>query len=208
MTARFDSVLEKTPLIAILRGIRPDEVSEISHALIDAGIRVIEIPLNSPDAFKSIGLLAQAAGDRAICGAGTVLSINDVEAAAGAGAAIAVSPNTDPAVIEKSLQCNLVPIPGFATVTEAFTAINAGATHLKLFPANTYGPAHIRAIRAVIRNDIAILAVGGIDEINIRLWRDAGVNGFGIGSNLYAPGRTANEVYKTATKLVAALNNR
>jgi 2-dehydro-3-deoxyphosphogalactonate aldolase len=207
MSTRFDSLFNAMPLIAILRGIKSNEVVDVANALIEAGVRIIEIPLNSPAALKSINILANAVGERAICGAGTVLTVDEARSVADAGGAIAVSPNTQPAVIRQCVEYRLVPIPGFATPTEAFAAIDAGATYLKLFPAGTYGAAHVKSMRAVLPANIKIVAVGGIEESNIRTWRQAGVDGFGTASNLYAPGKTPEEVFRTANSLVSILSN-
>jgi 2-dehydro-3-deoxyphosphogalactonate aldolase len=206
MSTRFDNLFSAMPLIAILRGIKSNEVVDIANALIEAGVRIIEIPLNSPAALKSINILAKAVGERAICGAGTVLTVDEVRSVADAGGAIAVSPNTQPAVIRQCVESRLVPIPGFATPTEAFTAIDAGASCLKLFPAGTYGAPYIKSIRAVLPLNIRIVAVGGIEESNIKAWQNAGVDGFGMASNLYAPGKTPEQVHRTARNLVAILS--
>ncbi len=206
MSTRFNSLFSAMPLIAILRGIQSDEVAEVADALIEAGVRIIEIPLNTPAALKSIDVLVKAVGERAICGAGTVLTVDEARSVAAAGGAIAVSPNTQPAVIRQCIESGLVPIPGFVTPTEAFAAIDAGASYLKLFPADTYGVAYVKSIRAVLPRNIRIVAVGGIDESNIKEWQNAGVDGFGIATNIYAPGKTPDEVHKTASKLVSILS--
>jgi 2-dehydro-3-deoxyphosphogalactonate aldolase len=205
MSMRFDKLFSAMPLIAILRGIESSEVVDIASALIEAGVHIIEIPLNSPAALKSINILAKTVGERAICGAGTVLTVDEVKSVTAAGGAIAVSPNTQPAVIRQCVESGLVPVPGFATVTEAFTAIDSGARYLKLFPAGTYGVSHVKSIRAVLPGNIRIVAVGGIEESNIGAWRQAGADGFGTASSLYSPGKSAEEVHKTARKLVSIL---
>jgi 2-dehydro-3-deoxyphosphogalactonate aldolase len=206
MSAGFDSLFNAMPLIAILRGIKPDEVAEVANALIEAGVRIIEIPLNSPAALKSINVLVKAVGERAICGAGTVLTVDEAKSVTAAGGAIAVSPNTQPAVIRQCLESGLVPIPGFATPTEAFTAIDAGASYLKLFPAGTYGVSYVKSIRAVLPPNIRIVAVGGIEDGNIKEWRSAGVDGFGAANSIYAPGKTPDEVHTAASRLVSILS--
>jgi 2-dehydro-3-deoxyphosphogalactonate aldolase len=206
MSARFDSLFSAMPLVAILRGIKSNEVVDIANALIEAGVRIIEIPLNSPAALKSINILVKAVGERAICGAGTVLTVDEAMSVAAAGGAIAVSPNTQPAVIRQCMESGLVTIPGFATPTEAFTAIDAGASYLKLFPAGSYGVPYVKSIRAVLPANIRIVAVGGIEEGNIKAWLNAGVDGFGMASNLYAPGKTPEEVHRTARNLVTILS--
>lgn len=192
------------PLIAILRGVRPDEVVAIAEAILSAGIAQIEVPLNSPDPLDSIGRLVGMMGTRALCGAGTVLSIADVDAVHAAGGTLIVTPNTNPAVIARSAALGMTTLPGFATATEAFAAIEAGASGLKLFPASSYGPAHLKALKAVLPPGIAVLAVGGVGPATIAEWLAAGANGFGLGSDLYAPGRTPADVGVRAAAIVAA----
>lgn len=196
----------RRPIIAILRGIEPDEVVAVSEAIFAAGISMIEVPLNSPDPLNSIARLAQALGDRCLCGAGTVLSVADVEAVYAAGGRLVVTPNTNPAVIARSAALGMTTMPGFATATEAFAAIDAGATGLKLFPAASYGAAHAKALKAVLPSAIDIYAVGGVDAASIPQWLASGVAGFGLGSDLYAPGRSAADVGQRAATFVAAFD--
>ncbi|MFZ0499903.1 MAG: 2-dehydro-3-deoxy-6-phosphogalactonate aldolase, partial [Steroidobacteraceae bacterium] len=155
------------PLVAILRGIRPEEVHEVGAALYEAGIRAIEVPLNSPSPLASVARLAEKFGDRCLCGAGTVLRASDVDAVHAAGGRLIVTPNTMPAVIQRAVELGLSVMPGFATATEAFAALDAGASLLKLFPAASYGPAHLQALRDVLPPAVAVFAVGGVGAANL-----------------------------------------
>lgn len=193
------------PLIAILRGIRPDEILEVAKALIDAGFRGIEVPLNSPDPLVSIQRLTERFGSECLCGAGTVLKAAQVDAVAAAGGKLIVTPNVDQSVIARSVELGLQPVPGFATATEAFRAIDAGATALKMFPASTYGVQHLKALRAVLPGT-KVFAVGGVGARNLTEWAEAGIDGIGFGTDIYAPGRTAAEVGARATAIVSAWN--
>ena len=195
-----------TPAItAILRGIRPDEVLAVAAVLVERGVQAIEVPLNSPEPLDSIARLAAAFGDRCLCGAGTVLDVAQVDQVHAAGGRLLVSPNTDAAVIARARALGLVPMPGFATATEAFAAIAAGASELKLFPASTCGPGHLRALRAVLPAHVRVHAVGGVDERNAAAWLDAGVDGFGLGGSLYRPGLTPADVGARADAFFAAI---
>jgi 2-dehydro-3-deoxyphosphogalactonate aldolase len=196
--------LESLSLIAILRGVRPDEVAAVGAALAQAGIRGIEVPMNSPDALRSIERLRDACGATCLCGAGTVLTREQVEDVHRAGASLVVSPNTDPRVIGRALELGLEVLPGFATPTEAFTALAAGARHLKLFPASTYGTAHYRALRAVLPPEARIYAVGGIGLRTLAEWVRAGIDGLAIGTDLFEPGRAPAEIGERAASIVAA----
>nr|WP_277924314.1 2-dehydro-3-deoxy-6-phosphogalactonate aldolase [Sphingomonas sp. CROZ-RG-20F-R02-07] len=193
------------PLVAILRGITPAEAPAIGDALVAAGITLIEVPLNSPDPFASIALLAERLGDRALVGAGTVLTTDQVTQVAAAGGTIIVSPNTDPAVIAASVAGGLISLPGYYTASEAFAALRAGATALKLFPADATPPALLKAQRAVLPKALRVLAVGGITPETMAAWRAAGADGFGLGSNLYRPGKPAADVARDAAAYIAAL---
>lgn len=207
MTApeRFLASLRACPLVAIIRGVKPDEAAAIGEALVEAGIRIVEVPLNSPDPFASIAILARAIGSEAMVGAGTVLDPADVARVAEAGGELVVSPDTNPAVIAATAAAGLASAPGFFTPSEAFRAIAAGATALKLFPAEGASPAVLKAQLAVIPPHVPVLAVGGITPQTMADWRKAGAAGFGLGSGLYAPGRTPDEVGKRARDYVAAL---
>ena len=192
------------PLIAILRGIKPDEAEAALEVLIAAGIGLIEVPLNSPEPLRSIGLMAAKAGGRARVGAGTVLTVEEVRAVKAAGGTIIVSPNRDDAVIRATKAAGLDSYPGVFTATEALGALAAGADALKFFPADVLGPAGIRAIAAILPKGTPLLAVGGVDAANIAAWLKAGIAGFGIGSSLYKPGLSAVEIGARARAMVAA----
>ena len=192
------------PIVAILRGVKHDEIVDIAAALVEAGIEAIEVPLNSPDPLTTIGKLCAAFGDQVLCGAGTVLSPEAVDQVAGVGGKLIVTPNIDPSVISHAVDLGLTVMPGFATPSEAFVAVKAGAKALKLYPAGTYGFGHIKAVRDVLPKDIAVYAVGGVGAANLKPWIEAGVAGIGVGGELYRPGYTAEEVGQRARTLVAA----
>lgn len=207
MGTLLESWFEKIPVVAIIRGVQPEEVEEIGTAILEAGIGIIEIPLNSPRPFESIEKLSKALGDRCVTGCGTLINEEDAQRVSDSGGKIAVTPNTNPTVIKRCLELGLTPMPGWATPSEAFTAYQAGARYLKLFPAGTYGSGHIKAVRAVLPNETKILAVGGVGAHNAVEWLNAGVNGFGIGSEIYKAGRSATEVYQRTSEIVEALNS-
>ena len=192
------------PLVAILRGIQPAEAEPIVETLIAAGIGLIEVPLNSPDPFTTIGNLVVKAGDRARIGAGTVLTTEDVRSVAAAGGKLIVSPNRDDDVIRATKAASLDSFPGVFTATEALGAIAAGADALKFFPADILSPAGIRALRAILPPEIPTLAVGGVDADSIPSFLEAGVVGLGVGSSLYKPGMSAAEVGQRAEAIVSA----
>ena len=204
--ATFHGHFAACPLVAIIRGVTPGEAVGIGEALVAAGIRIIEVPLNSPDPFVSIERLAAALGDRATVGAGTVLHTAQVARVADAGGTLVVSPNTDTAVIAATAAAGLVSAPGYFTPSEAFAALAAGAHVLKLFPAEAATPAVLKAQRAVLPKDILVLPVGGIVPEGMAAWTAAGADGFGLGGGLYAPGRTAADVGVRAAAYVAALS--
>ena len=189
-------------IIAILRGITPDEVLDVAAALLDGGIGVIEVPLNSPQAFDSLSRLVAAFGSRALIGAGTVLTLDDVDRVAATGARLVLSPNLDTAVVQRTRSSGLLAMPGVATPSEGFQALAAGADALKLFPAELLGPPVLKAWRAVFPPATAMVAVGGVGEYNLAAFRAAGAVGAGVGSSLYAPGTPAAEVARRARRLV------
>ena len=197
--------LARCPLVAILRGIRPEEAEAVGEALVAAGIGIIEVPLNSPDPFDSIGRLVRRFGDDALIGAGTVMRPADVARLAACGGRLMVTPHADPALVRAAKAAGLLAAPGFFTPAEAFALLDAGADALKLFPAEAASPAVLKALRAVLPPDTAVLPVGGMDASTIPLWRAAGAAGFGIGSALYKPGDNAAEVSRKATLLRHAL---
>ncbi|MGC9270313.1 2-dehydro-3-deoxy-6-phosphogalactonate aldolase [Acidiphilium sp.] len=197
-----------SPWIAILRGVRPDEVEAIGAVLVEMGIRVIEVPLNSPDPFESIARLSRRYGDRALIGAGTVMGEADVARVADAGGQIIVTPHADLAVVLAAKSRGLLIVPGFFTPTEAFAMLRAGVDALKLFPAEAGGPAMLRAIRAVLPAGTMVLPVGGVDPDNVAAWMAAGAAGFGIGSAIYSQGDTAAEVGAKAAKIIAEFKQR
>jgi 2-dehydro-3-deoxyphosphogalactonate aldolase len=191
-------------LIAILRGLAPDEALEVGEALVDAGITTIEVPMNSPDPLRSIEAMATRFGDQAVIGAGTVLTAEDARAVAGAGGRLIVSPNVDADVIGTIIDLGLESWPGALTPSECFAALKAGATGLKIFPAFQMGIEGLKAVRAVLPPEARMYMVGGVGPSDFAAWRAAGANGFGIGSALYKPGRRAADVSKVAVEMVAA----
>jgi 2-dehydro-3-deoxyphosphogalactonate aldolase len=198
--------LDQCPLIAIIRGVTPDEAAEIGASLYDGGIRIIEVPLNSPHPFVSIRRLADKLGERALVGAGTVLDPAEVARVRDVGGRIVVSPNTNPAVIEATVAAGLISSPGYFTPSEAFEAIRAGAHGLKLFPAEGASPAVVKAQKAVLPRHIPLLVVGGVKPETMRPWLDAGADGFGLGGGLYQPGQSADETAAKARAYVAGLS--
>ena len=199
------SALANVPLIAILRGIHPDEAIDVGQALVDAGWRMIEVPLNSPQPLVSIAAL-KAAFPEALVGAGTVLRAEQVHEVYKAGGRLVVAPNFNADVVAAAADLGMVCLPGVCTATEAFAALEAGATGLKLFPAEMIPPAVVKALRAVLPESTMLFPVGGIDASNMAEYIAAGANGFGIGSSLYKPGRSADEVRKAALELSQALD--
>ncbi len=207
MAVTFDDALDACPLIAILRGIRPEEAQAIGQALLDAGLRIIEVPLNSPHPTESIRRLQSAFGDKAVIGAGTVLARDDVEAVAASGGTLIVSPHFDADVVRSAIEHGLTPLPGVMTPSELFAARALGAQAVKLFPAEMIPPQAVKALRAVVPRKQRLLPVGGVTSDNIPAYRDAGADGFGIGSALYAPGRSAADVAARARAFVRAVRS-
>ena len=200
----FATAFAALPLVAILRGIRPDEADDVGDALINAGFTLIEVPLNSPDPFDSITRLAARCGDRAMVGAGTVLTTEDVTRVRDAGGQMVISPNTNVAVIAATVAAGMASLPGYFTPSEAFAAIGAGASALKLFPAEAASPDALKAQRAVLPKNVPVLAVGGIVPEGMASWRAAGADGFGLGSAIYKPGMSATDVGEAARRFVTA----
>ena len=199
----LEEALAEVPIVAIIRGVRPEEVEGVAETLLDAGVRVIEVPMNSPDPLSSIRRLS-AWADRMVCGAGTVLSAATVDQVAGAGGRIVVAPNTSAPVIRRTVELGLTPMPGFGSVTEAFAAYEAGARHLKLFPAASYGPGHVKALLEVLPKDAVVMPVGGVKPEAMADWWAAGARGFGMGGDLYRPGYTLEDIRARARAAVEA----
>ena len=204
----FDAAFSRCPLVAILRGVRAVEVEEVGEALVSAGFALIEVPLNSPESLESIARLSRRFAGRAVIGAGTVLDCADVHAVRAAGGTLIISPNTNPEVIEATVAAGLISVPGFATPSEALLALKAGATALKLFPAEAASPAVLKALLAIVPKATRILPVGGIQPEDMAGWLAAGAAGFGLGSALYKPGSSAPEVLARARVFAAALRDR
>lgn len=196
--------LDELPLVAILRGVRPEEVVGIASAIYDAGFRAIEVPLNSPEPFDSIRKLAVHFGDKAAVGAGTVLTLEDAMRVRDSGGQLIVSPNMNPKVVSYARENGMYSFPGVMTCTECFAALDAGANALKLFPASVLGFAGLNAIRAVLPRNTHVYVVGGVDATNLEAWSKAGATGMGLGSCLYRAGDSIDAVAKNAKTIVAA----
>ncbi len=192
--------LEPLPLVAVLRGITPGEIPAVAAALVAEGFRILEVPLNSPQPFESIGALAAAYGDRCLVGAGTVLSVEDVTRVNAAGGRLIVMPHGDVAVVREAKRQQMICLPGAATLTEAFAALAAGADGIKMFPAEALPPPALKAWRAVLPSGTLVFPVGGIRPDNMAAYVAAGASGFGTGSNLYRPGMSAAEVRVQAAR--------
>lgn len=197
-------VLDELPLVAILRGLRPDEAIEVGEAIVAAGFRCLEVPLNSPDPLVSIRRLREALEGRAVVGAGTVLTPRAVNDVADAGGQVVISPNTDAVVIRAAKAAGLLSMPGFFTPSEGFTALGAGADVLKLFPAEVAGPAGLKAVRAVLPAGTRVYAVGGVEPDSVARWIAAGADGLGLGSAVFRPGRAPADVGAAASAFVSA----
>lgn len=195
--------LDALPLIAILRGLKPDEAVEVGEAIVAAGFRCLEVPLNSPEPLESIRRLRQALDGCALVGAGTVLNVAAAREVAQAGGQLVISPNTNVEVIAETKTLGLLSLPGFFTPSEAFAALDAGADALKLFPAEVAGPKGLKAVRAVLPAETRIYPVGGVDPDSMSAWRSAGASGFGIGSAVFKPGQSAEQVARQAAAFVA-----
>ncbi|MEA3472560.1 MAG: 2-dehydro-3-deoxy-6-phosphogalactonate aldolase [Pseudomonadota bacterium] len=194
--------LDALPLIAILRGLKPDEAVEVGEAIVAAGFRCLEVPLNSPEPLDSIRRLRQALDGRALVGAGTVLNVAAAHEVADAGGQLIISPNTNVDVIRETKTLGLLSLPGFFTPSEAFAALDAGADALKLFPAEIAGPKGLKAVRAVLPAATRVYPVGGVDPDSMSAWRSAGASGFGIGSAVFKPGQSAEQVARQAAEFV------
>lgn len=197
--------LQRCPLVAILRGVRPDEIEAIGEALVDAGFAIIEVPLNSPEPMASIEVLAKRFGERALIGAGTVTKDHQTREVASAGGRLIVMPHSDPVVIRWSKAAGLIVLPGFATPTEAFAALAAGADGLKLFPAEANPPTVLKAMKAVLPPGVPVLPVGGIAPDRMAGYWEVGARGFGLGSALYAPGMSVATVRGRAAAFIAEI---
>lgn len=200
----LEEALAQVPVVAIIRGVKPDEAVGVGEALFEAGLKVIEVPLNSPEPFDSIARLAKAMEGRMVVGGGTILSPEAADRVADAGGAIAVSPNTDARVIRRALERGMAPLPGFGTASEAFQAVEAGARYLKLFPASTYGAGHIKALKDVLPKDVVVMPVGGVGPDQFAEWWAAGARGFGMGGDIYKPGRGLDEIAARGRAAVTA----
>ena len=203
--ADFRLYFAECPLVGIVRGVTPDEAEAIAQALYDAGMRIIEVPLNSPEPFESIRIIAERFGDRVLVGAGTVLDPADVLRVAQAGGRLVVSPNTNTAVIEATVAAGLVSSPGYFTPSEAFEAIRAGAHAIKLFPAEAASPGVVKSQRAVLPKDVPLIVVGGVTPESIPGWMAAGADGFGLGGGLYKSGQDPQTTLERARAYVAAV---
>jgi 2-dehydro-3-deoxyphosphogalactonate aldolase len=201
----FLARLHAMPVVAILRGVKPDEVEAVAEAIVAAGVTLIEVPLNSPDPFKSISLMAKRFAGRAIVGAGTVLSVEDVERCRQAGAQLIVSPNMRPDVIAATVDAGMLSAPGCLTPTEAFAALDAGAHAVKLFPGELVSPSVVKAMRAVLPTSATVLVVGGVTVDNAGAFQAAGADGFGVGGSIYRTGTTVAEAGRNAAAFAAAL---
>ncbi|CAN5903035.1 2-dehydro-3-deoxy-6-phosphogalactonate aldolase [soil metagenome] len=202
---KFDVAVRQLPLVAILRGLSPAEAHAVGDAIVEPGFRLLEVPLNSPQPYESISLL-RARFPQALVGAGTVLSMAQIHQVREAGGELIVSPNFNAEVVAEAARLGMVCLPGVMTPTEAFGALAAGATGLKLFPAELASPAVVKALLAVLPAGTSLMPVGGITPNNMTDWRAAGATGFGIGSSLYKPGKEASAVRDTAMAFVAAYN--
>ena len=194
----------RLPLVAILRGLEPERAVAVAEVLVSAGLEIIEVPLNSPEPFRSIGAIVAAVGERALIGAGTVLQVDQVDRLADLGAGLVVSPNCNPAVINRTAARGMVALPGVLTPTEMFAALDAGATGLKIFPAELVSPVVVKAVKAVLPPTVPIYMVGGINSENMATYLAAGAAGFGMGGSLFKPGKPLAAIAADAAALVSA----
>lgn len=204
LKTRFDRAARAVPLVVVLRGLAPERAARVARLLFDAGVRLMEVTLNSPQPLESIRLARAAVPDEALVGAGTVLRVTDVTQAVAAGAEFLVMPNLDPDVMAAGREAGVPLMPGVMTPSEAFAAVGEGASVLKLFPAEVVGPAGLKALRAVLTADMArIFPVGGVDRKTMPRWVEAGADGFGVGGSLFKPSFTDEEIFERARDLVA-----
>ena len=202
------SFLDSIPIIAIIRGVKPEEAVDVALTIYEAAIRVIEVPLNSPNPFQSIKNIVAVLGDKMIVGAGTVTTCEEVQKLKESGGELVVSPNTNPEVIKLSKKLGMLSYPGVMTVSECFQALEAGADGLKVFPANVVGKDFIKAAKVVLPKEIPLLAVGGVDSSNMHDWLNAGVDGFGLGSSIYKPGMPLKEISQRCEEAVAIIQRK
>lgn len=205
--ARVQQAMDLMPLIAILRGLTPERAETVGQTLADAGFSIIEVPLNSPEPFESIRILRDTLDSSVVVGAGTVVNIDDVARVAEAGGEIVVTPNTNTEIIEVSAAMGMIPMPGFSTPTEAFSAIASGAGYLKLFPANMYPLDYVKALLSVLPKSVKLAAVGGIDASNGGDYIAAGCHGVGLGSSLFKPDMSLDEIARRAKESVAMVES-
>jgi len=205
---RLSRYLEQCPLVAIIRGVTPADAAATGRAIFDAGVRIIEVPLNSPEPLQSIGILTEGLGEEALIGAGTVLTTEQVAQVRAAGGSLVVSPNTNPEVIAASVTAGMASCPGYFTPSEGFAALKAGADALKLFPAEGAVPQVVKAQRAVVPRQVPLLVVGGVTPDNMGPWLEAGADGFGLGSGLYKPGQAPGETLAKARAYVEGVKRR
>ena len=208
MTNQISERLAEMPAVAILRGVTEDQILAVADVILAAGIGIIEVPLNSPNAINSIKILCAERRGQGVFGCGTCTDLKSLEQVASAGAELVVTPNVDPAIIRAAIAHDMTPMPGCMTPSEAFSAYHAGARYLKLFPAASVGLAHYQAMQAVLPTDINVLAVGGVGADSAAQWIDAGMCGIGVGSELFKPGRSIDDIAKRAKQIAKSLTER
>ncbi len=199
--------LKDTPVVAIIRGVKPEEAVDVAQTMYEAGIRIVEVPLNSPDPFTSIKNIVDAIGDKMIVGAGTVITADQVRQLKDAGGEIVVSPNMNPEIIRLSKEFEMLSYPGVMTASECFSAIEAGADGLKLFPADVVGMGFIKAVKVVLPKKVPILAVGGVNENNMKQWLKNDADGFGLGSSIYKTGMSLDEIFTRCKSVISTLES-